>query len=116
LAQKIRLPKELNWNFICGDQKDKAAGAKRSRPGQKDGRSSNNKSSRPRREGPSDQELIEMANGIKEKVIDSQKPIRLKPLNSPQRRIVHQHLSEDSRISTSSIGEGRFKEIEVSLR
>lgn len=115
LAQKIRLPKELNWNFICGDQKDRGRETKRARPGQKDRGGTTRNNSR-RREGPSDDELIQMANGIKEKVISSQKPMRLKPLNSPQRRIVHQHLSEDERISTSSIGEGRFKEIEVSLR
>lgn len=113
LAQKIRLPKELIWNFICGDQKDR--GPKRARPGQKARGEDKRRNSR-RREGPSDEELIKMANEVKEEVLGQKKPIRLKPLNSPQRRIVHQHLSEDGRIITSSIGEGRFKEIEVSLR
>lgn len=116
LAQKIRFPKDLEMNFICGDQKERERNPKRARSGQNGRGNSERKGSRSKREGPSDKELIKMANGVKDQVINNKKPVRLKPLNSPQRRIVHQHLSEDERINTSSIGEGRFKEIEVSLR
>ena len=40
----------------------------------------------------------------------------MKPLDPRDRRTVHQFISEDDKFQTKSIGEGRLKKIEVSLK
>jgi ATP-dependent RNA helicase RhlE len=60
--------------------------------------------------------LLNLVDKIKKQVIDSGKSSNLKPMNPADRRIVHQHLDKDPDVKTSSIGDGRFKQIEISLR
>lgn len=60
--------------------------------------------------------LVKLVDRMKKKVLDSKKPVLLKPLNGKERRIVHQTLSDDSRFATESKGEGRLKRIEISLK
>ena len=72
----------------------------------------NNKSDKPQL---SDKDLIEIAEKAKIEVLEKNTSVKLKPMNSAQRRIVHLHFENDSQIKTSSVGEGRFKVVEVSL-
>ena len=48
-------------------------------------------------------------------VVDSKSPITLKPMNSAERRVVHQYISENDKFKSTSIGDGRYKQIEISL-
>ena len=52
---------------------------------------------------------------MKKKVVTTKKAVLLKSMNPAERRIVHQYISEDKKFKTSSVGEGRFKQIELSL-
>jgi ATP-dependent RNA helicase RhlE len=63
-----------------------------------------------------DEELIKMAEALKKKVLSSQKAQRMKALNPGERRVIHQHFESDKDVKTSSIGDGRFKKVELSLR
>ena len=47
-------------------------------------------------------------------VIKNNKPITLKPLNPRERRIIHQFFQDDNEVKTISIGDGRFKKIQLS--
>lgn len=60
--------------------------------------------------------LIALAEKFKQELYTKNAPVLMKALSPAERRIVHQHLSEDPKIKTSSIGDGRFKQIEISLR
>ena len=77
---------------------------------------SNRSDTRPRRNKPDEKTLIAMAEKFKEELYNKNAPVLMKALSPAERRIVHQHLSEDPKIKTSSIGDGRFKQIEISLR
>ena len=59
--------------------------------------------------------LLSLVDKIKKQVINSGKSSNLKAMNPSDRRIVHQHLDKDPEVKTTSIGEGRFKQIEISL-
>ncbi|MDC1175180.1 DEAD/DEAH box helicase [Bacteriovoracaceae bacterium] len=63
-----------------------------------------------------DKGIIDLVKKMRKKVVDTKKPVMLKPLNPAERRLVHQHLSEDDLVQSKSHGEGRFKKIELSLR
>jgi ATP-dependent RNA helicase RhlE len=62
-----------------------------------------------------EESLLKMVKRSADQVIKTQKPITLKPLNSAERRLVHQHLEKYDGIKTVSIGEGRMKKIEIRL-
>jgi superfamily II DNA/RNA helicase len=62
----------------------------------------------------SDKDLVDLAETVKVKVLDSKAAVKLKPMNSAQRRIVHMHFENDKEIKTSSVGEGRYKVVEIS--
>jgi superfamily II DNA/RNA helicase len=66
--------------------------------------------------GINEQELIALAEKTKKQILDTNKPVMLKSLNPAQRRIIHQHINSDPKFLSSSVGEGKFKRIEVSLR
>ncbi len=63
-----------------------------------------------------EQGLIDMTLKAKEEVISGQKPVLLRPLKAYERRIVHQQLEGDNAVKSTSIGDGREKQIEISLR
>jgi predicted RNA-binding protein Jag len=66
------------------------------------GRSFSGERSKPARE----QFLISTATSMAEKVIETKNPMRLNPMNSYDRRIIHAHLNEKEHITTTSEGEG----------
>ncbi len=124
LANKITLPSKLKWNVRV--QGARGAGERshdRSRGKKQDGRSNNrgNQNRRSNRPSEKDQKareekVIALAEEAKNKVINSKEPFTMKPLDPRDRRIVHQHLGEDDTVKTTSLGDGRLKKIEVSLR
>ncbi len=63
-----------------------------------------------------EKDLMELINQTKSKVERDNKAVLLKPLTAADRRIVHQFISEDPKFKTTSIGDGRLKRIEVSLK
>lgn len=134
LANKVTPPNKLRWKvFVVGantQRNDKRDGG---RDGNRDDRGGRNNSkgrgrsngrSNGRRDGGRDssrdkereEKVIQLAKEAKEKVMSTKEPFTLKPLDPRDRRIVHQHLSEDPEVKTTSLGDGRLKKIEVSLR
>lgn len=73
------------------------------------------KSDKKDRDEISEKDLIKLAKETKEKVEKQNKPVLIKSLNPAHRRIIHQYINEDPKFSSSSKGEGRFKQIEISL-
>jgi spoIIIJ-associated protein len=62
-----------------------------------------------------EQELVDLAQDLARKVKNQRKPYTLDPLNSYERRIVHMALADDKEIITTSVGDGEFKRITISL-
>lgn len=60
--------------------------------------------------------LLDLADKLKKKVIKDQKSQLFKSLSPSDRRIIHQHFSEDKDVKTISIGDGKFKQIELALK
>jgi len=63
-----------------------------------------------------EEELKKLAASTKAKVIENQESVTLKPLSPSDRRIIHQYFQDDLSVQTTSLGDGRFKQIEISLR
>jgi spoIIIJ-associated protein len=62
-----------------------------------------------------EQDLVYLAQDLARKVKNQRKPYTLDPLNSYERRIVHMALADDKEIITTSVGDGEFKRITISL-
>ena len=60
--------------------------------------------------------LTKKADVLVEKVVNGEGPMTLDPMNSAERRIIHQHLGEHGKVKTTSLGDGRLKSIEISLK
>ena len=60
--------------------------------------------------------LISLVDQLRKKVVDGQGPQLMRPLPAAERRIVHQYLGTDQLIKSTSIGDGRLKRIQLSLR
>ena len=67
-------------------------------------------------ENSPEKKLIALAEKMRDKALDSGSDVYLKPLSPAERRIIHQTLSEDPAVQTVSIGDGRFKKIQISLQ
>lgn len=63
-----------------------------------------------------EQRILKIAKSMRKKVLEKNESIKLKPMNSAERRIVHQFFQDDEKIKTSSIGEGKLKQVELSLK
>jgi ATP-dependent RNA helicase RhlE len=63
-----------------------------------------------------EKKITGMVDQMVAKVLDSNKPVTLNAMNSAERRIVHQHLHDDKKVETTSLGDGRYKKIQISLR
>ncbi|MFT5466105.1 MAG: spoIIIJ-associated protein [Verrucomicrobiales bacterium] len=64
----------------------------------------------------SEDQLIEEAESLAQRVINTGRPAKLKPLNSYHRRIVHNHFLEHQQLKTwSPKGSDRLKQITISL-
>ena len=63
-----------------------------------------------------EEKIISLAKEAKDKVLATKEPFTLKALDPRDRRTVHQFLHDDSEVKTTSLGEGRLKKIEISIR
>ena len=86
LANKIFIPKNLKFSLSYGDTNKE------------------------------EKELFRLVDKMKKKVLSSKKSVMLKPMNPAERRLVHQYLDKDKKVKTDSVGEGRFKQVEIRLR
>ena len=57
--------------------------------------------------------LEELANRLKEKAIDQDRPVYLRALSPKDRKVVHQFLAKDERVKSRSVGEGLYKKIKI---
>lgn len=127
LANKITLPSKLRWSVkVAGQKPERDSKGDSRRDGNKNDRSrgngrDNNRGGRARGRNPEkdserEEKILKLAKEAKEKVLETKEPYTLKPLDPRDRRTVHQLLSEDPEVKTTSLGDGRLKKIEVSLR
>lgn len=90
LMGKVVLPRGLRYSFRANNQE-------------------NNKEKQ-------EKYLLELAKKMQKKVLESKKPVTLKPLNPAERRIVHEFFHDSSELTTKSLGDGKYKKIEISLK
>jgi len=57
--------------------------------------------------------LIDLADKLKEKALDSGRSVYLRALPPKDRKIVHQHLANDERVRSRSVGDGLYKKIKI---
>jgi len=57
--------------------------------------------------------LLDMAEKIRKKVKETQKPLSLSNMNAHDRRIIHLALQEDDSLMTRSRGEGEYRKVIV---
>jgi len=60
--------------------------------------------------------LIDLAEKMKEKLFETDEPQLLDSLSPFDRRLIHQYLNNDPLIQTVSVGEGKYKRIEISKK
>jgi spoIIIJ-associated protein len=60
--------------------------------------------------------LTSLAKRMAEQVKRTRRPVMLEPMPANERRIVHLALSEDRYVSTSSVGEGDDRKVEIALK
>lgn len=61
-----------------------------------------------------EKDLMDLASRLKKEALEKNKPVILRHfLNSYQRRKIHQALTEDGKVKTTSIGEGSLKKIRI---
>lgn len=61
----------------------------------------------------SSKELIELAEKLKEKALEQGRSVYLRALPPKDRKIVHQHLANDERVRSRSVGDGLYKKIKI---
>lgn len=64
----------------------------------------------------SNEMLISLVEKTKAEILKKKEAVLLKSLNPSDRRIVHQAINDDDRFLSSSIGDGRFKQVQISLK
>ncbi|HVK60832.1 MAG TPA: R3H domain-containing nucleic acid-binding protein [Bdellovibrionales bacterium] len=57
--------------------------------------------------------LVELAERLKEKALEQGRSVYLRALPPKDRKIVHQHLANDDRVRSRSVGDGLFKKIKI---
>lgn len=62
-----------------------------------------------------EKELHRIAEKVKQEVKDKQEAVMIQKLNPAERRIIHLYFEKDPTFKSSSVGDGRFKEIEIDL-
>jgi spoIIIJ-associated protein len=60
-----------------------------------------------------EESLLALAQRVREKVTNTQKPVSLTHMNAHDRRIIHLALQEDESLTTKSRGEGEYRKIVV---
>lgn len=61
----------------------------------------------------SNQELIKVAEKLKAIVIEKGKSVYVRALPPKDRKVIHQHLANDERVKSRSVGEGLYKKIKI---
>ncbi len=59
------------------------------------------------------QSLVDLTEKLKDKCLESGKSQYMRPLAPKDRKTVHQHLANDERVRSRSIGEGHFKKVKI---
>lgn len=71
---------------------------------------------RPRRdESKSEEQLHKLADYAKKEVLSKKRSFKMKKLNPAERRIIHKYIEEDPKFKSTSLGDGRLKQVEISL-
>lgn len=60
-----------------------------------------------------EEKLQQLAQKMKDKVLDQKAPVVLRPMNPTERRIIHQFLDKDESVRTVSLGDGHYKRIRI---
>jgi len=103
LASKIDVPSNLKIQVKSFVQRDND----KNRKGKDGGKPKSNFD---------EQKLKNLAKKMRAKVISTNAPVKLNSLNAKERRVIHQYFQDDKEITSSSIGEGRYKRIELSFK
>ena len=61
----------------------------------------------------SNQALIDLAEKLKGVALERNRPVYLRALPPKDRKVIHQHLANDERIKSRSIGDGLYKKIKI---
>lgn len=61
----------------------------------------------------SNQALVELAEKLKGIALERNKAVYLRALPPKDRKVIHQHLANDDRVKSRSIGDGLFKKIKI---
>lgn len=61
----------------------------------------------------SSKQLIELADKLKEKALDQGRSVYFRALPPKDRKVIHQHLANDERVRSRSVGEGLYKKIKI---
>lgn len=79
-------------------------------------RNNTNRSDRPRQRKPIDEKkLQDQADIAMKEATEKSTSVLMKSLNPAERRIIHQYVENQEGFTSSSVGEGRFKKIEISI-
>lgn len=57
--------------------------------------------------------LVDLADKLKEKALEQGRSVYLRALPPKDRKIVHQHLANDERVRSRSVGEGLYKKVKI---
>jgi len=87
LVRRINVPRKLRYSFKVQDDKD---------------------------DQKQEKYLVDLVTKTIDKVNETGAAVTLKSMSSRDRRIVHQLISDTGKFNTTSIGDGRFKKIEIS--
>ena len=60
-----------------------------------------------------DQSLIELAKKLKGIAVKRGEPVYFKALSPRDRKVIHQYISGDYRVKSSSVGEGLYKKVKI---
>ena len=60
--------------------------------------------------------LQDLADKVARKVIKTRKSVTLEPMKAYERKIIHSHLQESTKVQTKSIGEEPNRRIVISLK
>ena len=60
--------------------------------------------------------LAKLTENVAKKVIDSGRPIKLEPMPSNERRVVHMTLAEHPEVTTESMGSGDSRQVVVYMK
>ncbi len=61
----------------------------------------------------SNDELLKLAEKLKNIVLDKNKSVYFRALPPKDRKVIHQYLADDGRVKSRSVGEGHFKKIKI---